>query len=327
MKAVVYRAYGAPDVLHIEQRRVPVPKVKEILVRVAAAEVTKTDCEMRSFRFAVSWFWLPLRLVLGVFKPKRTILGGYFSGEVIATGEQVANFSVGDYIFGSTQLRLGAYGEFITIPDNYSLVIKPDNVSFEDAAAVPLGGLNALHYLTRANIQPGEKVLIIGAGGSIGVFGVQIAKAFGASVTAVDAPHKEAMLRSIGADDFIDYTQIDFSQQDNKYDVIFDMVANKRYTGRVNILNKEGRWLMANPRFSDMIRSVFTPLFTGKKVWFAFAGEKLEELQRLKTMLERGEIKAVVDKVYSMEQASEAHEYVEKERRLGSVVISIGDTK
>jgi len=323
MKVIAYHNYGAPEVLQIEQWRSPVPKEDELLVRVHAAEVTKSDCEMRSFNFSVSWFWLPLRLMLGVFKPKKNVLGGYFSGEIVKTGDNVSSFSVGDQIFGCTQFKLGAYGEYLIVPEHYTLVSKPENLSFEDAAAVPLGGLNALHFLNRANIQSGEQVLIVGAGGSIGVFGIQIAKTFGAIITAVDAPHKETMLRRIGVDHFIDYTQSDFTLASQKYDVIFDMVAQKSYSGRVASLSSGGRWLLANPRFSDMIRSIFTPLFTDKKVWFSFAGEKLVELQHLKNLLENGSISAVVDRVFSMEEIAEAHHYVESEQRLGSVVVLI----
>ena len=201
---------------------------------------------------------------------------------------------------------------------------KPHNVSFEEAAAVPLGGLNALHFLRKANIRKGEKVLVNGAGGSIGSFGVQIAKAMGAEVTAVDSTIKEDMLRRIGADHFFDYTKEDFTKSGQTYDVIFDMVAKSSYSECVKTLNPKGRYLMANPRISDMLRSVLSSKFTDKAAIFVFAGEKEEELLALKEMIEEGKIKPIIDKIYSLEQAAEAHRRVETEQRLGPVVISVG---
>ena len=210
------------------------------------------------------------------------------------------------------------------LPASYTLVPKPHNVSFEEAAAVPLGGLNALHFLRKANIRKGEKVLVNGAGGSIGSFGVQIAKAMGAEVTAVDSTIKEEMLRRIGADHFFDYTKEDFTKSGQTYDVIFDMVAKSSYSECVRTLNTKGRYLMANPRISDMLRSVLTSKFTDKAAIFVFAGEKEEELLALKEMIEEGKIKAIVDKIFPLDQFAEAHQRVETEQRLGPVVISVG---
>ncbi len=326
MKAIVYEKYGSPDVLHVKEVEKPVPGAGEVLIKVHAAEATKADCEMRSFNFQVKWFWLPLRFALGLIKPKKQVLGGYFAGEVISMGKDVSKFKKGDQVFGHTRLRLGAYGEYVCLPDSYTLVPKPDNMSFEEAAAVPLGGLNALHFLRKANIRNGEKVLVNGAGGSIGTFGVQIAKAMGAEVTAVDSAIKEEMLRRTGADHFVDYTREDFTKSGRTYDVIFSMVARSSYAECIKALNPGGRYLMANPRMSDMLRSVLTSMITDKKAIFAFAGEKEEELLALKEMIEEGKIKSIVDKVYSIEQAAEAHRKVETEQRLGTVVISVGKT-
>jgi NADPH:quinone reductase-like Zn-dependent oxidoreductase len=323
MKAIVYTKYGSPDVLQVKEVDKPTPKDDEVLIKVHAAEVTKADCEMRSFNFQVKWFWLPLRLALGLIKPKKHILGGYFAGEVESVGKDVSKFKKRDQVFGTTKLRLGAYGEYVCLPASYTLVPKPYNVSFEEAAAVPLGGLNALHFLRKANIQNGEKVLVNGAGGSIGTFGVQIAKAMGAEVTAVDSAIKEEMLRRIGADHFIDYTKEDFTKCGQTYDVIFSMVAKSSYSECIKALKPKGRYLMANPRISDMLRSVLTSQFTDKTAIFVFAGEKEEELFALKEMIEKGKIKSIVDKIYSFEQAAEAHRRVETEKRLGTVVISV----
>ena len=323
MKAIVYTKYGSPDVLEVKEVKKPTPKDDEVLIKVHASEVTKADCEMRSFNFQVKWFWLPLRVALGLIKPKKQILGGYFAGEVESVGKDVSKFKKGDQIFGAAKLRLGAYGEYVSLPANYTLVPKPNNVRFEEAAAVPLGGLNALHFLRKANIQNGEKVLVNGAGGSIGTFGVQIAKGMGAEVTAVDSTIKEEMLRRIGANHFIDYTKEDFTKCGQSYDVIFSMVAKSSYSECVKALKPKGRYLMANPCISDMLRSVLTSKFTDKTAIFTFARETEEELLTLKEMIEEGKIKPVVDQIYSFEQAAEAHRRVETEKRLGTVVISV----
>lgn len=322
MKAIVYTEYGTPDVLQVKEVEKPCLKDDEILIRVHAAEVTKADCEMRSFRFQVKWFWLPLRITLGIIKPKRKILGGYFAGEVASVGKNVTRFNKGDQVFGSARLRLGAHGEYICLPAHYTLVPKPQNLNYEHAAAVPLGGLNALHFIRLARIQQGEQVLVNGAGGSIGTFGVQIAKTMGAEVTAVDSGIKEQFLRRLGADHFIDYNKEDFTKSGRTYDVIFNMVANTSYSGCVKALKSGGRYLMANPRLLDMLRSLLTTKFSEKTAVFAFARETDEELLTLKQMLEEGKIQSTVDTVYSFEQAAEAHRRVETEQRLGTVIIS-----
>ncbi len=325
MKAITYANYGSPDVLQLKEVKKPVPKDDEILIHVRAAEATKADVEMRSFRFAVKWFWLPLRIAFGVRKPKRQILGGYFSGDVESLGKDVTQFTMGDQVFGAASLRLGAYGEYVALPASYAIVVKPTNMSFSEAAAVPLGGLNALHFMRLAGIQPGDKVLINGAGGSIGAHGVQIAKSMGAEVTAVDSTIKENMLRRMGANHFIDYTKENFAAMGRTYDVIFDMVAGSSYTACIKILNPNGRYLSGNPRLSVMIRSVFTTRFTNKTARFAFAGETKADLLTLKEMIEDGRIKSIVDRVYPMEKAPDAHRRVETEQRLGAVVIAIGE--
>jgi NADPH:quinone reductase-like Zn-dependent oxidoreductase len=325
LKAITYSKYGPPEVLQVKEVVKPVPKDNEILIRVRAVEATKSDCEMRSFKFAVKWFWLPLRIALGVRKPKRQILGGYFSGEVERLGKDVTEFCSGDQVFGAARLKLGAYGEYVALPASYTIVAKPSTMSHADAAAVPLGGLNALHFMRLARIREGEKVLINGAGGSIGTHGVQIAKSMGAEVTAVDSTIKEDLLRRLGADHFIDYTKENFATMGRTYDVIFDMVAGSSYATNIGALNPNGRYLTANPRLSVMLRSVFTSLFSKKTAKFAFAQETREELLVLKQMIEDGKIRSIVDRIYPMEQAAESHSRVETEQRLGAIVIAMDD--
>ena len=228
MKAVTYHRYGAPEMLGLEEVPNPEPKENEILIRVHAAEVTKADCELRSFRFPVKWFWLPLRIAMGVRKPKRPILGGYFAGEVVSLGNSAKSFKVGDRVFGSSQLRLGAYGQYLSLPDDYTIALLPKNLSCNEAAAVPLGGLNAWHFLRRARIKPGERILINGGGGSIGIYGIQIVQSMGAKVSAVDATHKGELLRDLGVDRFIDYNQQSFWEDGERRDVILNMVQGAR---------------------------------------------------------------------------------------------------
>ncbi len=323
MKAVVYEMYGPPKVLELVERPIPKPGRNELLIRVHAVEATKSDCELRSFKFPVKWFTLPLRLVLGVRKPKREVLGSYFAGVVEAVGDDVTRFAPGDEVFGAARMRFGAYAEYLTLPEHYTLTKKPSNISFEEAAAVPLGGLNALHYLKKLNLSAGESVLINGAGGSIGSFAVQIAKSMGARVTAVDAPHKESTLCAMGADEFFDYTRVDFSEQRERYDVVFDMVVSSSYTKCLSVLRPGGRYATANPTFSRMVLSPLTTWFTDKKAMFAFAGETQEELDALAGMLERGEIRVPLDRVFSLDQVRAAHRRVENEERSGVVVLRV----
>ena len=323
MKAITYSTYGPPDVLRLEDVERPVPGDAEVLVRVRAAEATKSDCEMRSFKFAVKWFWLPLRIALGVRKPKRQILGGYFAGEVVSCGKDATGFAAGQRVFGGTGLHFGAYGEYVALPADSAIISKPDNMTFTDAAAVPLGGLNALHFMHLAKIQADDKVLINGAGGSIGAHAVQIAKSLGAKVTAVDHTIKEDMLRRLGVDHFIDYTREHFAASGNTYDVVFDMVAGSSYSDCMKVLDSEGCYLSGNPRISVMLRSAITNLFSNKKATFAFAKETKDELRILKEMIEDGTIKSIIDRVLPMEQAAEAHQLVETEQRLGAIVIDI----
>jgi NADPH:quinone reductase-like Zn-dependent oxidoreductase len=324
VKAATYERYGPPEVLQVTDVPAPTPADDEILIRVRAAEATKSDCELRAFRFSVRWFWLPLRLALGVRRPRRRILGSYFAGVVVGLGKNVTTFSVGDEVFGSAGLRMGGYGELAALPARSTLVRKPANMTFAEAAAVPLGGLNALHFLRRAEVQPGETVLVIGAGGSIGLHAVLIAKAMGAEVTAVDKALKEELLRRMGADHFVDYTREDFADRGERYDVVFDMVPSTSFGACMRVLAENGRYFAGNPRLSVMLRCLWTSRFSSRTASFAFARETREELTALREWIEAGKIRSIVDEVLPMERAAEAHRRVEEETRLGALVLSIG---
>jgi len=325
LKAITYAKYGPPDVLQVTNVEKPMPGDDEVLIRVRAAEATKSDCELRSFKFSVRWFWLPLRIAVGMIRPRRRVLGGYFAGEVSSIGKNVTQFAVGEQVFGTAGLRMGAYGEYVALPSTFTIAAKPSNMTFAEAAAVPLGGLNALHFMRLAKIATGEKVLINGAGGSIGAHAVQIAKDMEAEVTAVDKATKEQMLRRLGADHFIDYTQEDFARAGRTYDVVFDMVPRSSYGACIAALKPGGRYFSGNPRLSVMLRSALTSRFTDKNAGFAFAKETKKELQALKEMIEEGRIKSIVDRELPMHSAADAHRLVEAEERRGAIVILIGD--
>ncbi|NNE71544.1 MAG: NAD(P)-dependent alcohol dehydrogenase [Rhodothermales bacterium] len=323
MKAVTYTEYGPPEVLSVSEVDRPELKSGEILVRNKAAEATKADCEMRSFQFPVKWFWVPLRIAFGVFRPRRQILGGYFAGEVEEVGDGVSRFAPGDAVFGNTGFRFGAYGQYLALPEDGTIATRPANMSFEEAAAVPLGGLNALHFMRRAKLSPGDKVLVNGAGGSIGAHAVQIAKSMGAEVSAVDSGIKRDFLLGLGADVFFDYAVDDFGAEGRTFDVIFDMVAGSSFSRCINALKPGGRYLSGNPRLSVMLRCLLTSAFTDKTCSFAFARESVEELTTLRDMIEAGSIRSIVDRVLPMEEAPAAHRLVETEQRIGAIVLAI----
>lgn len=324
MKAIVYEKYGPPDVLRFKDVQKPTPKDNEVLIKVHAATVTAGDCELRSFTFPL-WLWLPVRIMFGIIKPRILILGQELAGEIESVGKGVKRFKKGDQVFATTGAHFGAYAEYICMPGTDPMAIKPANMSYEEAASIPTGGYNALHFLRKANIQSGQKILINGAGGSIGTIAIQLAKHFGADVTAVDSADKLDMLRSIGADHVIDYIQEDFTKNDETYDVIFDVVGKSSFSHSIRSLKKDGRYLLANPRLLPMIRGLWTSMTSDKKVMFEFASYKTEDLVFLKELIEAGKIKAVIDRCYPLEQVAKAHAYVDTGRKKGSVVIAIDD--
>jgi NADPH:quinone reductase-like Zn-dependent oxidoreductase len=270
-----------------------------------------------------------MRAYVGLIRPTRiTILGQELAGEIESVGKDVKKFKEGDQVFAATGFGFGAYAEYTCRPAKPkdaegALAIKPANMSYEEAAAVPVGGLEALHFLRQGNIQSGQKVLINGAGGSIGTSAVQLAKYFGAEVTAVDSTMKLDMLRSIGADQVIDYTEEDFTRSGESYDVILDVVGKSTYSRSEKSLKKNGRYLLANPGLSHMVRGKWTSMRSSKKVIFGAAGQKSEDLIFLKELIEAGKIKSVIDRRYPLEQTAEAHRYVETGHKKGNVVITV----
>jgi len=322
MKAIVYTEYGSPDVLQLKEVEKPTPRDNEVLIRLYATTVTAGDCELRSFKIPL-FIWLPLRLYMGLRKPRKHILGQELAGEIEVIGKDVKLLRKGDQIFAATGFSFGAYAEYVCLPEKGVLAIKPSNMTCEEAAAVPVGGLEALYFLRKGNIQSGQKVLINGAGGSIGTFAVQLAKSFRAEVMGVDSMGKLDMLRSIGADHVIDYTQEDFTKSGETYDVIFDVVGKSSFSWSVRSLKHNGRYLLANAGLSQMVRGRWTSMRSSKKVIVGAASEKAEDLNFLKELIEDGKIQSVIDRRYPLEQIAEAHRYVEKGHKKGNVVITV----
>ena len=285
------------------------------------------DCELRGLKFPFG-LQLLMRIGFGIRGPRKKILGQEFAGEIESVGKDVKLFKEGDQVFGTAGFNMGAYAEYKCLPEEPKgmdglLAIKPTNMTYEEAAAVPVGGLEALHYLRPGNIQSGQKVLINGAGGTIGTYAVQLAKYFEAEVTAVDSAEKLNMLRSIGADHVIDYTKEDFTKNGKTYDVIFDVVGKTSFSGSESSLNKKGTYLSANPSPSQMFRPSRTSKTGSKKAILGGTIQKTEDLIFLRELIEAGKIKAVIDRRYSLEQMAEAHRYVETGQKTGSVVITV----
>ena len=323
MKAIICTDYGSPDVLQLKEVDKPVPSDNEVLIKIHATEATVGDCEIRRFQVPIL-FWLTLRLVIGLRKPHRKpILGMYLSGEIESVGEKVNKFIVGDKVFGSSGFVFGAYAEYVCIPETAALAIKPDKMTYQEAAATPIGGLNALHFLRKANIQSEQRILINGAGGSIGCYAVQLAKSFGAQVTGVDKSSKLDVLRSIGADHVIDYTQQNFTQNGETYDVIFDVIGTSPYSDCLKSLSANGCYILASPSLPTMLRGLWTSITGSKKVIFEFAEENSQDLITLKQLIDKGSVKSVIDRIFPLEQLAEAHRYIETGQKKGSVVITM----
>jgi len=328
VKSISWTGYGSPEVLLIREIEKPVPEDHEILVRIHSASVTMGDCEMRAMKLPL-FIRFPMRAFVGLFKPKRiSTLGMELSGTVESTGKSVERFKAGDEILASTGARFGAYCECICLPEEAGemdgpVALKPQSLSFDEAAVIPNGGLEALHFLKQAGVSKGTEILINGAGGSIGTFAVQLAKLSGAIVTAVDSSDKLEMLKAIGSDHIIDFTKENFAASGKKYDVIFDVVGKVPLLRGLKALRNKGRLLVANPTLFKLTSKYWISLLSGRKLIIGAGSQKVEDLVHLTGLVEKGEIKSIIDKIYSLEQIREAHEYVESGEKTGHVVIRI----
>jgi len=323
MKAVIWTKYGPPEVLQLREVEKPIPGDNELLIRNYATTVTTGDCDLRGFK-NLSVFWLPMRLYVGLLRPTRIrILGQELAGEIEAVGKDVTLFKEGDPVFAATGFHLSAYAEYTCLPEDGMVAVKPANMTYEEAAAVPLGGLEAWSYLRRADIRPGQKVLINGAGGSIGTIAVQLAKQFEAEVTAVDSVDKLDMLRSIGADHVVDYARENFTEDGQTYHLIFDVIGTSSPSRSERSLTPDGRYLSANPGALQQLRGLWNLGARRQEVMSEYTGQRNEALEFLRELIEEGEIRAIIDRSYPLEQMADAHRYVETGRKKGNVVITV----
>jgi NADPH:quinone reductase-like Zn-dependent oxidoreductase len=319
MKAIVCTKYGPPDVLQLKEVEKPVLKDNEVLIRIHASTVASGDIRLRSFTWA-PWFWLLGRIMYGLRKPRKKIPGNELSGEIEAIGKDITHFKKGDQIFGITWTTSfgGANAEYICLPEN-EVAIKPVNMTFEEAAAVPIGCLTALVLLRKGKILSGQKILIYGASGSVGTFAVQLAKYFGAEVNGVCSTTNIEMVKSLGADNVVDYTKEDFTKSSQTYDVIFDTVMKTSFSNCKSSLAPRGVFITVD---FPLLTVLWTSIVGSRKIVFRIAN-KIEDLIFLRELIEAGKIKSVIDRRYPLEQTAEAHIYVEKGHKKGNVVITM----
>lgn len=317
MKAIVCTKYGPPEVLMLREVEKPVPGDNEILIRIHATAVSSGDIRLRKADpFAVRFFF-------GLTKPKKSILGFALAGEVEAIGKDVKLFKEGDQVFGTTGLRLGAYAEYKCLPEKSVLAIKPNHMTYAEAAAIPFGGTTALYFLRKGNIRNGQKVLVYGASGAVGTAAVQLAKYFGAEVTGVCSTTNVEMVKTLGADRVIDYTVTDFAKNGESYDVIFDTVGKSSFSGCLRSLKEKGFLILASAGLSQMFQGLWTSMTSSRKVISGVISEKAEDILFLKGLIEEGKLKPVIDRTYPLEQIADAHRYVEIGHKKGNVVITL----
>jgi NADPH:quinone reductase-like Zn-dependent oxidoreductase len=328
MRAIAWTAYGSPDVLQLRMVEKPTPERHEILIKIHAASVIAGDCEMRRLQLPLG-FGFPMRLYTGFLKPKRvSVLGQEFAGEIEAAGSAVRSFQKGDQVFGTVGFRFGAYAEYICLPGDLEqmlgvLATIPANLTYVEAATVPTSALEALHFLKAAAIQPGRRVMIIGAGGSIGTFSVQLARHFGAEVTVVDATDKLEMLRAIGANHLIDYTKENYGSQAGSYDLIIDVVGGRSVKRRLKLLQPEGIYYLANARISHVFLGRWVALTSKRKLKIDPSSQKQADFLFLKGLIEKGQLKPIIDCTFPLEQTAAAHEYAESGKKQGNIVIQM----
>ena len=320
MKAAIQTAYGGPDVVVIRDIPKPVPKEGEVLVRVVATTVTSGDARLRAFRVPAA-FWLPARLFLGISKPRKTVLGSEFAGVVEAVGSKVTRFKAGDRVFGMHVYD--AHAEYKVVPDSAAIVTMPDNLDFAEAAALPFGALTALFFLRRAGLRPGMRVLINGASGAVGTFGVQLAKHFGAHVTAVTSAGNAELVRNLGADAVIDYAAGDFSLSGERHDVIMDTVGTVSMVQFRRAGTVDGKLLAVNGGGGMFLRATMQPLFGKRRIVVGMATETLQDLETISALAATGAIRATIERRVPLARIGEAHALVDSGRKRGAVVVDV----
>ncbi len=330
MKAIVYTEYGTPDVLHLAEVAKPAPKATEILIHVHATAVNFGDLLARNFKAVTPrqfnmpiFFWLPARFAFGFNTPRKNVLGRELAGEVEAVGSAVTRFKPGDQVFGYRGENMGAYAEYVCMPEDATVALKPANLTYEEAATIPYGTIMALSLLRKAKILPGQKVLINGASGGIGSAAVQLAKYFGAEVTGVCGTPRLEFVKSLGADHVIDYTREDFTQNGETYDLIFDVLGKSSFSRCKSVLKPGGILLYASFKLKQLLQMAWTSRNGSQKVICALAPGNLADLLTVKELVEAGKITAIIDRCYPLEEAAEAHRYAESGHTTGSVVITV----
>jgi len=324
MKAIVHTKYGPADELQLKEVQQPVPGDNEVLIKIRATTVTTSDCNVRNFTFVPKLFMLFARLQFGFKKPKINILGIDLAGEIEAVGKDVKRFKKGDRVFGSPEPALGAHAEYICIREDGALAEMPANMTWEEAAAVPLAGITALYFLRdKGKIGAGQKILINGASGGIGTFAVQLAKYYGAEVTGVCSTANLEMVKSLGADKVIDYTKEDLSKNNETYDVIFDVAGKTSFSRCKSLLKKNGVFLVNLIELPDLVQILWTSMIGSKKAKGGMAVASAGDLSFLKGLIEAGKLKSVIDRSYPLEQTAAAFAYVERGHKKGNVVITV----
>ncbi|MWC29747.1 NAD(P)-dependent alcohol dehydrogenase [Paenibacillus sp. MMS18-CY102] len=321
MRAIVFTKYGSPDVLELREVEKPVPKDNEVRVRIYAASVTPSDCAFRKADPAA------IRFMYGFLRPRHSILGVEFSGVIDAVGKDVQAFKAGDEVCGISTRTFGAYAEYKCLAADALLAMKPTNISHEAAAGACDGALTSLIFLRdHAKLQPGQSILINGASGSVGAYAVQLAKHYGANVTGVCSTANVDLVRSLGADRAIDYTKTDFTKNGQSYDVIFDAIGKSSFSRCRAALTPYGIYLSTVPSLAILLSMLKTSRSRGKKAIFVAAGlkQRRDNLYFLRELIEAGVILPVIDRIYPLEQAADAHRYVETGRKKGNVILTIG---
>jgi NADPH:quinone reductase-like Zn-dependent oxidoreductase len=322
MKAIVYTRYGPPDVLEQKQVEKPTPKENEILVKVKATTVTVGDTRARGFTVPPA-FWLPARISLGLRQPRKAILGMELAGEVEGIGEKVNKFKVGDQVFAATLAGFGSYAEYKCLEEDGPVALMPSNITYEQAAAIPIGARTALFFLRKAGIKSGQSVLVYGASGSVGSYAVQLAKYFGANVTGVCSTSNVPLVKTLGADKVIDYTAEDFTSSNETYDFIFEAVNKSSFSACRKLLKNNGTYINVTEPIPS-VQMLWTSLTSKKKLLLSRnSPETPEALHFLKDLVEIGKLKVVIDRTYSFDEIVEAHRYVEKGHKKGNVVINL----
>ncbi len=324
MKAIVHTKYGPPDELQLLEVEKPVPGDNEVLIKIHATTVTTTDCNARNFTFVPQSFMFFARIMFGFKKPRIKILGIDLAGEIEAIGKDVKLFKAGDQVFGSPGTKFGGHAEYVCVPENGALAIKPADLSWEKAAAISLAGNTALFFIRDlAKIQAGQKILIHGASGAIGTYAVQLAKYYGAVVTGVCSATNAEMVKSLGAEKVIDYTIEDFTKSDEKYDFVFNVVGKTTFSQCKGILKPKGIYLDNMMEVKDFLKVLWTSIVGGKKIKGGVSTERAENLKFFIELIESGKLKPVIDRSFPIEKTAEAFQYVEQGHKKGNVIITM----